>query len=86
MTPQALMMGFSGNDPETIDTGAIPGRYDAILETKSIQLGGTHRIKFDIEKDLVWRFDEVLKTHPNGMRFSAFGVDGELLATNEYFR
>ncbi|ELU43588.1 L-serine dehydratase [Rhizoctonia solani AG-1 IA] len=29
---------------------------------------------------------EVLKTHPNGMRFSVFGEEGELLATNEYFR
>jgi len=79
------MMGFSGNDPETIDTGTIPSRYDAIVQTKSMQLGGTRTIKFDIEKDLVWRFDQVLKTHPNGMRFNAFGVDGELLATNEFF-
>ena len=35
---------------------------------------------------MVWRWDEVLKTHPNGMRFSVFGQEGELLATNEYFR
>ena len=34
---------------------------------------------------MLWRWDQVLKTHPNGMRFSSFGVDGDLLATNEYF-
>jgi hypothetical protein len=34
----------------------------------------------------LWRWDQVLKTHPNGMRFSAFDEDGGLLATNEYFR
>jgi L-serine deaminase len=33
----------------------------------------------------MWRWDQVLKTHPNGMRFSCFGHDGDLLATNEYF-
>lgn len=35
---------------------------------------------------MLWRWDQVLKTHPNGMRFSSFGENGELLATNEYFR
>jgi hypothetical protein len=35
---------------------------------------------------MLWRWDQVLKTHPNGMRFSCFGEEGELLATNEYFR
>ena len=27
----------------------------------------------------------MLKTHPNGMRFSCFAENGDLLATNEYF-
>ena len=49
-------------------------------------LGGAHRIAYEPERDMVWRWDEVLKTHPNGMRFSVFGQEGELLATNEYFR
>ncbi|KAG8981636.1 hypothetical protein FRB90_007114 [Tulasnella sp. 427] len=48
-------------------------------------LAGKKKIKFEMEKDMVWRFDQVLKTHPNGMRFSVFGKEGELLATNEYF-
>ncbi|KAG8903911.1 hypothetical protein FRB99_002568 [Tulasnella sp. 403] len=84
-TPEALMMGFQGNDPETIDTGTIASRYAAVLENKTLLLGGTRRIRFDMEKDMVWRFDQVLKTHPNGLRFSVFGKDGDLLATNEYF-
>ena len=39
-----------------------------------------------MEKDMLWRWDQVLKTHPNGMRFSVFDENGDLLATNEYFR
>ncbi|KAG8946651.1 hypothetical protein FRC04_011545 [Tulasnella sp. 424] len=84
-TPEALMMGFQGNDPETIDTGTISSRYQAVLTNKVLMLSGKKKIKFDMEKDMVWRFDQVLKTHPNGMRFSVFGKEGELLATNEYF-
>ena len=49
-------------------------------------LGGKHRITYDMEKDMLWRWDQVLKTHPNGMRFSVFDENGDLLATNEYFR
>ena len=63
-TPEALMMGFQGNDPETIDTGTISSRYAAVLENRTLLLGGTRRIKFNMERDMVWRFDEVLKTHP----------------------
>ncbi|KAI0629197.1 L-serine ammonia-lyase [Trametes polyzona] len=84
-TPQAILLGLEGSDPETIDTGTIPSRYAAILENKTLLLGGRHHITYDMDRDMVWRWDQVLKTHPNGMRFSAFGEDGELLATNEYF-
>ncbi|KAK0446636.1 serine dehydratase alpha chain-domain-containing protein [Armillaria borealis] len=85
-TPQAILLGLEGSDPETIDTGTIPSRYDSILTSKSLYLGGHHRIHYDTDHDMLWRWDQVLKTHPNGMRFSCFGEDGDLLATNEYFR
>lgn len=39
-----------------------------------------------MDRDMLWRWDQVLKTHPNGMRFSVFDEQGDLLATNEYFR
>ncbi|KAI9064171.1 hypothetical protein FKP32DRAFT_1591591 [Trametes sanguinea] len=84
-TPQAILLGLEGSDPETIDTGTIPSRYAAILETKSLLLGGRHHITYDMDRDMVWRWDQVLRTHPNGMRFSVFGEDGDLLATNEYY-
>lgn len=78
-------MMFSGSDPETIDTGTINARYANILSTKILELNGTHRIKYDMDRDMVWRWDQVLPTHPNGMRFSAFDQNGDLLGTNEYY-
>jgi hypothetical protein len=48
-------------------------------------LGGHHRITYDMDRDMLWRWDQVLKTHPNGMRFSCFDQNGDMLATNEYF-
>ncbi|KAF8141652.1 serine dehydratase alpha chain-domain-containing protein [Boletus edulis] len=84
-TPQAILLGLEGSDPETIDCGTIPSRYEAILANKCLQLGGKRPIHFDMDRDMLWRWDQVLKTHPNGMRFSCFGETGDLLATNEYF-
>ncbi|TDL23659.1 L-serine ammonia-lyase [Rickenella mellea] len=84
-TPQAILLGLEGFDPETIDPGTISSRYTDILTNKSLILGGKHVIHYDMDRDMLWRWDQVLKTHPNGMRFSVFGADGELLATNEYF-
>lgn len=85
-TPQAILLGLEGSDPETIDTGTIPSRYDSILSTKSLLLGGKQRIVYDMDRDMLWRWDQVLKTHPNGMRFACFGEEGDLLAVNEYYR
>ncbi|EJD07550.1 L-serine ammonia-lyase [Fomitiporia mediterranea MF3/22] len=84
-TPQAILLGLEGSDPETVDTGTIPSRYKDILENKHLVLGGRHRIVYDMDRDMLWRWDQVLKTHPNGMRFSVFDAGGALLATNEYF-
>lgn len=84
-TPQAILLGLEGSDPETIDTGTIPSRYKSIQDTKQLSLGGKHLIHYDMDRDMLWRWDQVLKTHPNGMRFSVFDESGDLLATNEYF-
>lgn len=110
MTPQAIMLGLEGSDPETVEcvcllmlhgharpfpcadalcvlrarTSTINSRYDAIVDNSSLLLGGTHRIVYSMDADMLWRMD-ALPTHPNGMRFSVFGETGDLLATNEYF-
>lgn len=82
----SLKKGRPGSDPERIDAGTIPTRYQAMLDTKSITLGGHHTIHYDHNRDMIWRYDQVLPSHPNGMRFSVFDETGDLLATNEYFR
>lgn len=79
------MSTLIGSDPETIDTGTIPSRYQAIQDNKRLALGGKHVIHYDMDRDMLWRWDQVLKTHPNGMRFSVFSETGDLLATNEYY-
>jgi hypothetical protein len=38
-----------------------------------------------IRADMTWYFDQVLPQHPNGMIFSVYNADGDLLASNRYF-
>lgn len=55
-TPQAILLGLEGSDPETISTGSIPSRYDFIVNNKTLVLGGTHRIEYDMDRDMLWRY------------------------------
>ncbi|BGP55479.1 hypothetical protein JCM8202v2_003083 [Rhodotorula sphaerocarpa] len=84
MTPEAIMMGLEGSDPETIEASTIGSRYQAILTTGRLQLNGQRTVAYSHDKDMLWRM-EPLPAHPNGMRFSVFDEDGTLMATNEYF-
>ncbi|CAO1615409.1 unnamed protein product [Sympodiomycopsis kandeliae] len=93
LTPQALCAGFEGQDPENANPTEIPQRYQAVLKEKKLILGKHLKesnsdpleVSFDYQKDLSWNWDKSLPFHPNGMRFSVFDTNGDLLATNDYF-
>ncbi|KCV70772.1 hypothetical protein H696_03123 [Fonticula alba] len=85
-TPDAVLMGLEGEDPRTVDTTMLPARVASIRSEKRLNLlGGLQLIDFDPSKHLIYYRDKRLPQHPNGMRFSVFNADGDLLATNEYF-
>ncbi|KAI9290696.1 L-serine ammonia-lyase [Neoconidiobolus thromboides FSU 785] len=84
-TPNACLMGVEGESPESVETSTIISRVQAMKDTQSIKLNGTHRIQFDPDKDLVFHYFDSLPQHPNGMRFTAMDFNGDMIATNEYF-
>ncbi|KAJ3323982.1 hypothetical protein HDV06_000958 [Boothiomyces sp. JEL0866] len=84
-TPNAILMGLEGETPELVDAKAIKTRIDLIYKSNKLSINGTHPIDFNADKHLIFRFTETLPAHPNGMRFSCFDDQGELIATNEFF-
>ncbi|KAJ2736490.1 hypothetical protein H4R23_002006 [Coemansia sp. Cherry 401B] len=84
-TPNATLMGLEGELPETVPTETIISRVEAMRESQTITLNGTHRIRFNPDKDMTLHYYESLPQHPNGMRFTVFDANGDMLATNEYF-
>jgi L-serine dehydratase len=81
----AVMLGFEGEAPDTVDTEIVPVRMASIREKKAIRVAGGKEIRFDEKTDLVMYRRESLPYHPNGMRFSAFDSDGSVIYTRVYY-
>src|SRR5204862_4855343 len=77
-TDNAVLLGLSGEHPETIDPEHGRRIVDHIVSSKCIKLGGAKQIGFLRNRDLHFQPDN-LALHPNGMRFAAFAADDALL-------
>ncbi|MFC5439188.1 L-serine ammonia-lyase [Rhodanobacter ginsenosidimutans] len=84
-TDKAVLLGLEGQHPDTIDPDGIPATLERIRSSGRLQLLGKRDIAFDEKSDLVFNKRQKLPFHTNGMRFSAYDADGNLLATRDYY-
>lgn len=84
-TDTAILLGLSGEAPDTVDPAKIDAQVKAIREERAVLLMGTHPIAFDEGTDLPFHRDLTLPGHPNAMRFTAFSKDARVLRTEVYF-
>jgi L-serine dehydratase len=84
-TDKAVLCGFEGEWPDRIDPDIIEGKLARIRADKRIKLLGRREIAFDEKADLVFNKRQKLPYHSNGMRFTAYGDNDELLATRDYY-
>jgi L-serine dehydratase len=84
-TDKAVLCGFEGEWPDRIDPEAIPEKLKRIRAEKKLRLLGRHEIAFDEKTDLVFNKRQKLPYHSNGMRFTAFDANGDVLATRDYY-
>ena len=79
---RAVVLGLAGEDPETID----PDQVEPILDrTTSLTLNGHKTIAFDAAHDVIFDYGPALKGHANGLIFSLFGSDGDVIVTETYY-
>ncbi len=75
----AVILGMAGHDPATI----VPDQVDDIIaqvETSgTLQLAGTKTIDFDRAHDVILHLGKSLPGHPNGMKTTVYGADGQEL-------
>ncbi len=91
-TDRAILLGLSGEAPDTIDSGNIEAIVAGIRGSKTIAIAGSRSIPFEESTDLLFHRDqmypphaEAATSHPNGMRFTAFNAAGEALAQQVFY-
>ncbi len=84
-TDKAVLCGFEGEWPDRIDPDIIEGTLARIRNDRRIRLLGRHEVDFDEKRDLIFNKRQKLPYHSNGMRFTAYGANDEVLATRDYY-
>ncbi|GAB2503478.1 L-serine ammonia-lyase [Pseudoxanthomonas sangjuensis] len=84
-TDKAVLLGLEGQRPNLIDPDIIPAALERIRGSKRISLMGRHEIGFDEKRDLLMNKRQKLPYHTNGMRFTAYDANDEVVATRDYY-
>ncbi len=84
-TDKALLMGLEGEMPESINPDDIIARVNTIYHQEEINLLKIKPIRFSPNHDLIFNYKDVLEHHPNGMQFTAFDHDDNVIDTAIYF-
>ncbi|MCW1883875.1 L-serine ammonia-lyase [Luteolibacter flavescens] len=78
-TDTAILMGFLGEEPETVVIDSMPAKLAAIRAGKLLTPWGVE-LAFDEKRDLDFKRLKPLPLHPNGMHFTALDADGAPVA------
>ena len=70
-TDSAILLGWLGEEPESIDIGSVAARLKAIRQSKQLPLPWGTSIAFNEARDLSFKRLKPLPLHPNGMHFTA---------------
>ncbi len=84
-TDSAVILGLEGCTPATICPDDAAARLARVRREGVLRLADVQPVVFDEAVDLRFLQKELLPFHSNGMRFSAFGADGEALAEAVFY-
>lgn len=84
-TDGALLLGLMGYAPDSIDPDIIQDAVAQVQASGKINLLGRAEISFNRSKDMVFRMEDLLPHHTNGLGFQAFDQKGGLLSRNNYY-
>ncbi|MEY3393909.1 MAG: hypothetical protein RL346_145 [Verrucomicrobiota bacterium] len=79
-TDRAIILGLTGELPESVDVEAIPEILENIRTGKTLTLPDGRKIPFDAAEDLDFGRMKALPRHPNGMHFMAMDETGNIVA------
>ena len=84
-TDRAVMLGLAGRRPDATTPEDAEALVAAAVRDGALALGGTHRIAFDPNVDIVFLRSQSLPRHPNALTLHAFDDGGAELTNETYF-
>jgi L-serine dehydratase len=82
---KAVVLGLSGELPESVDPAAAGALAARVSETGRLRLPGGREIAFEPDEDIVLHRRRRLPFHSNGMRFEATDAQGHEIAARTYY-
>ena len=82
---KAIMLGLSGELPETVDLAAAAALVATVTETGRLRLPSGREIEFDPDEDIVLHRRKRLPFHSNAMRFEATDEHGHEVSARTYY-
>ncbi|MFC1659546.1 L-serine ammonia-lyase [Pseudomonadota bacterium] len=84
-TVLAIELGLEGYSPDSIDSSKIEMYEKTIQKNEAINLLQEKRIHFTRKENFNCRHNELLSYHNNGMTFTAYNQNGDILYKNSYY-
>jgi L-serine dehydratase len=84
-TDRAILLGLSGEKPETVEPAEIDGIVLRIRSRNCLSILEKQPISFSESRDLLFLNDQTLPGHPNAMRFTAFDGAGCVLESAIFY-
>ncbi|WP_133127103.1 L-serine ammonia-lyase [Legionella nagasakiensis] len=84
-TDKAILNGLEGKSPDTVIPDTMVPRMQEILKSNRLCLAGKKSLPFHETDDFIFYQKELLPRHSNGMRFSAYDKNGQLLLEQIYY-
>ncbi|MEQ9487798.1 MAG: L-serine ammonia-lyase [Alphaproteobacteria bacterium] len=84
-TDRAVILGFAGFEPHTLDPDKAGALEAAIRTEKILTPPGMQPVSFDPDVDLIFDYGPSLPMHANGLKVFAFDKNGKELATETYY-
>jgi len=81
----AVVLGLSGQEPETVDPAAAGPLVDAVRASGILPLPGTAGIGFAVDDDIILHRRQRLPFHPNAIRFTARDAAGGEVSVRTYY-
>ena len=80
-TDKAILLGLLGQEPDSVPVDAIPAMLSRIRQENRLPLPNGSSIEFTEKTDLKFHRRQILPRHSNGMTFTAFSKNGEILTS-----